>query len=261
MPEYGARLARISRRRGRGYGEHVPQTLPIFPLGQVLMPGRPLPLRIFEPRYREMITDLARIAEIEGEVGGVSRQSGSFGVVLLERGHEVESSWTRSPDQDCLSRVGTVAEILEVTGRVEDGFELLAVGSRRFSLGRFLPGKPYLRAEVDFLGEPDGSYPPGLPRRLLQLYSGYAELVTARTGRPVAGMTDAVPDNVNLLTYHVAATLPLPPSQRQELLAAPDAATRLRLLSDLLAREVALLQATGTIATGPDALRLPVRPN
>jgi len=239
----------------------VPQTLPIFPLGQVLMPGRPLPLRIFEPRYRTMVADLARLAEIDGEVGDARRQLGSFGVVLLERGHEVESSWTRSPDEDCVSRVGTVAEILEVNGRIEDGFELLAVGSRRFTLGRFLPGKPYLRAEIDFLGEPDGSYSAGLPRRVRRLYAGYAELVVARTGQLAPGMSEPPPENTNLLTYHVAATLPLPPMQRQELLAAPDAATRLQLLAAVLQSEVRLLRATGTIATGPDSLRLPVRPN
>jgi len=230
------------------------------------MPGRPLPLRIFEPRYRAMITDLGHgdgqdASQDAGQDAGAIRRLGSFGVVLLERGHEVESSWTRSPDEQCVSRIGTVAEILEVTGSLEDGFELLAVGSRRFTLGRFLPGKPYLRAEIDFLGEPDGSYPPDLPPRLRRLFANHAELVAARTGRPSTAMTAQLPDNVNLFSYHLAASLPLPPTERQGLLAAADAGTRLHLLAALLTREVALLRATGTIATGPDALRLPVRPN
>ncbi|WP_415830929.1 LON peptidase substrate-binding domain-containing protein [Janibacter anophelis] len=50
--------------------------LPMFPLGTVLLPGNPLPLQVFEPRYLAMLRDIA---------GG----DGRFGVVLIERGFEV----------------------------------------------------------------------------------------------------------------------------------------------------------------------------
>ena len=52
--------------------------LPIFPLGQVLMPGRPLPLRIFEPRYVRQLLQRRR--------RGV-RACGRFGVVALTAGY------------------------------------------------------------------------------------------------------------------------------------------------------------------------------
>lgn len=50
--------------------------LPMFPLGSVLLPGSPLPLQVFEPRYRAMLDDC---------LAGDQR----FGVVLIERGFEV----------------------------------------------------------------------------------------------------------------------------------------------------------------------------
>lgn len=51
--------------------------LPMFPLGTPLVPGSLLPLQIFEPRYQQMISDVLESSEPE------------FGVVLIERGHEV----------------------------------------------------------------------------------------------------------------------------------------------------------------------------
>lgn len=60
--------------------------IPMFPLGSVLFPHMPLPLRLFEPRYLKMLGDLLEQPDPE------------FGVVLIERGHEVggETSGSRS---------------------------------------------------------------------------------------------------------------------------------------------------------------------
>ena len=57
--------------------------LPMFPLGTVLLPGQPLPLQVFEPRYLAMLRDVA-----EGE--------GRFGVVLIERGFELAEELVKS---------------------------------------------------------------------------------------------------------------------------------------------------------------------
>ena len=51
--------------------------MPMFPLGTVLLPGGVLPLHVFEPRYRKMVTDCVESPDHE------------FGVVLIERGSEV----------------------------------------------------------------------------------------------------------------------------------------------------------------------------
>src|SRR5690606_26109954 len=68
--------------------------LPAFPLGSVLLPGMALPLRIFEPRYRQMIRTVLDAEPYE------------FVVVLIERGSEVGGGETRAD-------VGCVAQVVE----------------------------------------------------------------------------------------------------------------------------------------------------
>lgn len=102
--------------------------LPMFPLGSVLFPGLGLPLRVFEPRYREMMADC-----LDGDR--------SFGVVLIERGSEVGGGEVRL-------RVATVARILDVS-RQEDGtLGVFAVGTSRVEVLEWLPDAPYPAAIV-----------------------------------------------------------------------------------------------------------------
>ena len=101
--------------------------IPLFPLNVVLMPGAPLPLHIFEDRYKQMVNECL---ESESE----------FGMVLADEGG------TR--------RVGCTARIVELVERYEDGRMLILVeGSRRFKLNSILTGKPYYVGEVEYIGE------------------------------------------------------------------------------------------------------------
>ena len=102
--------------------------LAMFPLGSVLLPGMPLPLRVFEPRY------VAMLASVLGE------PEREFGVVLIERGSEVGGG-------DVRFGVGTVARIASV--EIGDGsIGLLATGAARFEVVRWLGDDPFPRAEV-----------------------------------------------------------------------------------------------------------------
>jgi len=102
--------------------------LAMFPLGSVLFPGMPLPLRVFEPRYVAMLA--AVLGEPERE----------FGVVFIERGSEVGGG-------DVRFTVGTVARIASVD--ISEGLiVLLATGQARFEVVRWLQDDPYPRAEV-----------------------------------------------------------------------------------------------------------------
>lgn len=102
--------------------------LAMFPLGSVLVPGMPLQLQVFEPRYVAMLSSL---------LAGTERE---FGVVLIERGSEVGGG-------DLRFGVGTVARILSV--EVGDGsLHLLAKGTTRFEVARWLEDDPFPRAEV-----------------------------------------------------------------------------------------------------------------
>ncbi len=102
--------------------------LAMFPLGSVLFPGMPLPLRVFEPRYVEMLSSV--LGETERE----------FGVVLIERGSEVGGG-------DVRFEVGTVARIVSVE-ITEGSILLLATGTARFEVVRWLQDDPFPRAQV-----------------------------------------------------------------------------------------------------------------
>ena len=118
--------------------------LAMFPLGSVLFPGMPLPLRVFEPRYVAMLSTVLRSPERE------------FGVVLIERGSEVGGG-------DVRFGTGTVARVASVE-IAEGRIGLLAVGTARFEVVRWLQDDPFPRAEVRELGplEVDASTVPAL---------------------------------------------------------------------------------------------------
>src|SRR3954471_17351825 len=86
----------------------VAEVIPLFPLSHVLLPGMPLPLHIFEQRYRELLEDL-------GTAPGGAR----FGVVALRSGTEALVPHTDYAPPD-VEEIGTLAEILEVEAKDDD---------------------------------------------------------------------------------------------------------------------------------------------
>jgi Lon protease-like protein len=126
-----------------GHGGRDGRRLPMFPLSTVLFPFAPLPLHIFEDRYR-MMTEQCMATD---------RQ---FGVVLIERGSEVGGGDLRVP-------VGTVAHI-EEAARLADGRWVMVVeGRQRIKVVDWLPDAPYPVAKVEDLDagpEGDGDETP-----------------------------------------------------------------------------------------------------
>ncbi|KZX21089.1 hypothetical protein EV639_101435 [Rathayibacter tanaceti] len=100
----------------------------MFPLGSVLLPHMPLPLRLFEPRYLRMLGDV------------LEDETLAFGVVLIERGQEVGGG-------DQRFAVGTRARILNIDG-AESFVTLDSVGEERFEVVRWYEDDPYPSAEV-----------------------------------------------------------------------------------------------------------------
>ena len=99
--------------------------IPLFPLDVVLLPGAPLPLHIFEERYKEMIA-------------GCIRDGCEFGIVRAR--------------QDGLAIIGCMASIIAITNRYPDGrMDILCRGERRFEIESLHDGRSFLQAEVDFL--------------------------------------------------------------------------------------------------------------
>jgi uncharacterized protein len=220
----------------------VAEVIPVFPLTHVLLPGMPLPLHIFEERYRSLLDDI-------GEAPG----GGCFGVVALRSGSEARSERTRDSEPD-VEPIGTLAEILELEPRPDGTSDLLSVGSRRFRVIRLVSeGKPYLRAEVEYLAEADGELTDELADRARDLLEIYDAILIRLAGRATGS---ELPDDPNQLSYQIAARLPLPPVERQALLVDATAADRLARVSRLLRREIALLQGTRSIAVSPAVLQM-----
>lgn len=110
--------------------------LPMFPLGTPLLPGRLLPLRIFEPRYVALLRQC------------LQQDTPEFGVVLIERGFEVGGG-------DQRTMIGTVAGILEALPRPTGDFGVISFGRRRFRVVEWLPDDPHPWARVIDWPDPD----------------------------------------------------------------------------------------------------------
>lgn len=218
------------------------EVIPIFPLSSVLLPGMPLPLHIFEERYRQLITDIAAAP------GG-----GRFGVVVLRSGSEVLSLDGTGGLPD-LAAIGTVAEILEVRAQEDGTSDVLSVGSRRFRIEALISdGRPYLRARIQYLEEADGALDAEQVAIARGLITAYDQMLTRLAGRPTGGELPADPTQIG---YHIGARLPLLPEDRQSLLEIATTAERFARLNRLLRREIALLRRTRTIAVAPAVIRL-----
>lgn len=105
----------------------------MFPLGSVLFPFVPIPLRVFEPRYLTMV---GRLLD-EDEPGF------EFGVVLIERGHEAGGG-------DQRASIGTMARLVSAAAGPDD-LLIVGLGTVRFTVERWLDEDPYPRAEVSML--------------------------------------------------------------------------------------------------------------
>jgi Lon protease-like protein len=247
------RRARLPGASGSQRGDHRPTVvhvaaaIPLFPLSHVLLPGMPLPLHVFEERYRRLLADITAPDRL-----------GAFGVVALRRGTEAVTPGTAQAGSE-VEEIGTLAEILEVETKPDGTSDVLSVGSRRFRVLRLLPETAgYLRADVEFLDEPDGPVTADQAVRAAELMGVYDSMLLRLAGR---GTGSDMPEDANQLSYQLAARLPLPPGERQRLLADATTAQRLERLSRLLRREIALLQRTRSIAVSPAVVRMPAGSN
>jgi Lon protease-like protein len=195
------------------------QRLPMFPLGSVLLPGDVMQLHIFEPRYREMIA-ACRAAEHP-----------DFGVVLIERGSEVGGGEQRA-------NVATVARIVQLAASPDGRYGLLAMGMYRVAVREWLPDDPYPVALVEEL--PDT---PPSPEELSQWPLLYKEATVltqlcVSLGKDVGALdesavVDAVDDPARG-SYQLAATAPLGPFDRYQVLRRTSVLERLQVLVEAL---------------------------
>lgn len=205
------------------------ETLPIFPLGTVLLPGASLPLHIFEPRYRQLTIDL-----VTGAVTGRS-----FGVVAIRQG------WITDVDQlSQLHEVGCSATLRQVN-RLPDGrFDIVTRGERRFRLLDLDSGSaPYLLGSVEWL--PDADVAPASVAAAPQL-SESARAAHRRYCNAAWHREDwsepEIGADTGTLAHLLAADCLLTIEDRQGLLEERNPLRRLRMVRRVLNRETGILR-------------------
>jgi Lon protease-like protein len=186
--------------------------LPLFPLAVVLFPGATIPLHIFEPRYRQMVSTILTTDRIFGLLYHDPDESGPF---LNEPG-----------------TIGTVAEILEHQP-IPDGRSLVVIkGLLRFRILREVEeGAPYYEAWVREYSDKPTEDPVGLVGRRLYSIQQFLEAL-----RKDAGVPANVPSlsSESELSFRLAGFIQAEPSWQQELLELRQESERLDRIDDLL---------------------------
>jgi Lon protease-like protein len=169
--------------------------LPLFPLDLVLFPGASLPLHIFEPRYREMISECLD-------------QKKSFGVVRAK--------------EEGVAEIGCTAEVITVARKYPDGrMDIVTEGRERFEVIRVNQERSFLQADVLYLqDEPDRASAEEIVRAM-ELQAEIAGLANS----PSAGPPD--PEGPQL-AFNLVGPLPLDLDFKQTLLGLKSEAERIR---------------------------------
>jgi Lon protease-like protein len=175
----------------------------MFPLGSVLLPAMPLPLRIFEQRYLKLLGDL------------VASEKPEFGVVLIERGKEVGGGEKRVS-------IGTIASVTEI-GTTQEFLGLESFGSQRFRVNAWLPDDPYPLADIELLPDLiwDDSLLPAkahLETKVRQLLAFVSEFGNLQFGADIEFSEDPME-----ACWQMAGVLPVGPLDQIDLLSSQSA--------------------------------------
>lgn len=158
--------------------------LPIFPLEVVLFPGTPLPLHIFEPRYKEMIAECLE-------------QKKAFGMVRAK--------------ENAVAEVGCSAVILNVMKRYEDGrMDISSEGRKRFTIVELNHDRSFLQAEVTWFEDDE---PAPLPGKQSETAIELHEQLFA-----VLGQDAEIDKTKNYLSFQLANQLPVDLDFKQAIL-------------------------------------------
>jgi len=194
--------------------------LPVFPLPLVLFPGVPLPLHIFEPRYRQMLND-------------VRKTNNLFGLSYFD-------ATTSDKENPAAGHIGCVAEISETQTLPDGRSNILTVGVIRYRVEGYVEkGAPYLVARVSFFEdeEEDKDLLSDSSHDVAETFSRIARAVRTINDER-AGLPDISDTEPQRLSFLVAAAMEIDAEVKQELLELRSTSERLRRLRDMLARAV-----------------------
>ena len=197
--------------------------LPMFPLGNVIFPYSAVPLRVFEPRYLDLLAT-------------VGEGSGEFGSVLIERGFEVGGG-------DARFSVGTRVRIVG-SSDLEDGHKAIVVaGTDRIRIVEWLPDDPHPWAMVEILPDVTERFDvseliDGVSVRLQRVMALASEL-----GADTSELDLSVSEDPIAASFQLSALTPVTSLDSYELLSAASVDERLELAVKLLDEQIDLIRA------------------
>jgi len=194
--------------------------LPLFPLSVVLFPGVPLPLHIFEPRYRQMLED-------------IRASNNLFGLSYFD----ASASEREFP---AVGSVGCVAKVTDTQSFPDGRSNILTVGVIRYRIEAYVErGDPYLVARVSYFeDEVDDSEAIGeSSREVAETFTRIARAVRTINDER-ANLPDIVDTEPQRLSFLVAAAMEVDTEVKQDLLELRVTSERLRRLRDILGRAV-----------------------
>ncbi|MFL6230138.1 MAG: LON peptidase substrate-binding domain-containing protein [Pyrinomonadaceae bacterium] len=195
--------------------------LPLFPLPVVLFPGVPMPLHVFEERYRRLLAD-------------VRVTNNLFGLSFFDAAAEGLS------EQPPAGHVGCAAEIIEVQPLEDGRSNILTVGLVRYRVPSYIAGgEPYLVGRVEFFEdeEEDAELLAGRAREVLEVFGRIARAVRVLNDDR-ASLPDLPEAEPERLSFLVAAAMEMDNEIKQELLELRSCAERLARLHRLLSQVV-----------------------
>ena len=209
--------------------ERLPDVIPLFPLPNVVFfPRMPLPLHIFEPRYRAMVRDSAQGSRL-------------IGMALL-RGEWEMDYYGRPP----IFATGTVGEVVRIEELPDGRFNIVLRGLREYRIVRELEHEPYREAAVTWVDPTGEPLPANARPTITALVRSYLERVGREVGRAESLLGGTVDDEtfVNFFAQH----LDLPPLDRQGLLETSTLVERARRLIDVLQFRLEELRHPATVS-------------
>lgn len=200
--------------------------LRLFPLQTVLFPGMKLALQVFEPRYRQLVTECIEYSE-------------PFGVALIREGVEVGGPAVPYT-------VGTTANIESVTPAADGRLHLATTGGRRFRIVELHMDRPYLWADVEYPLDEPSEVSPGLIRQTREGLKAIHRLRATAAGE--YERDPRLPEHPGALADAIAGLAKAPPEQLQELLETLDVRLRLEATLPLLQAALSLVHRTAAVS-------------
>ena len=196
---------------------------PMFPLSAVVFPSTALPMRIFEPRYQQLMADLlAGDGELE------------FAISPIVRGREVGGGDERL-------EVATMCKLAQVMVQPTGEYTFLALGQRRVRVVEWLEDDPYPRAEVVEMSDGDELPPASAVAREINR----VEKVLIQLGAEVPDHLPLVDGDERLAAFRLAGMVPIADLDRQAILCSESPAERLGRFSQALGDLEAVLKFRG----------------